>query len=158
MNEQEVRKKVEQAKRIVGGDPTDPFTHIAFEVVFRKLLEERESTEQIKRPPPAISKMQINELLASKNLKSHMDKVEAIAWHFLHQAGESCVTRKDILDAYSKARVPKPKNLTDVINQSVSAKRAHLTEALKKKNGQKAWQITPTGEKYIEEQLQITQQ
>lgn len=156
MNEQEVRSKIEQAKQLVGGDLADPLTRIAFEVVFRKLLEE--SARQVERPPAAIAKMQINELLASKNLKSHMDKVEAIAWHFLHQAGESCVTRKDILDAYSKARVPKPKNLTDVTNQSVSAKRAHLTEALEKKDGQKAWQITPTGERYIEERLQLTQQ
>lgn len=156
MNEQEVRKKVEQAKRIVGGDPTDPFTHIAFEVVFRKLLEERESTEQIKRPPPAIPKMQINELLASKNLKSHMDKVEAIAWYFLWQGSDDSVTRKDILDAYGKARMQKPQNLPDVINYSV--RRGHLVDALEKKDGQKAWSITPTGERYIEERVQLTQQ
>lgn len=154
MNEQEVRSKIEQAKQLVGGDLADPLTRIAFEVVFRKLLEE--SARQVERPPAAIAKMQINELLASKNLKSHMDKVEAIAWHFLWQGSDDSVTRKDILDAYGKRRMQKPQNLTDVINYSV--RRGHLVDALEKKDGQKAWSITPTGERYIEERVQLTQQ
>lgn len=156
MNEQGVRNKIQQAKEIVGGDPADPFTRIAFEVVFRKLLEEGESMRQVGKPSAVVPKMQVNELLASRSLKSHMDKVEAIAWHFLRQSGEDSVTRKDILDAYSKARMQKPKNLTDVINLSV--RRGHLTDAPEKKDGQKAWSITPTGERYIEERLQLTQQ
>lgn len=157
MNEQEVRKKIEQAKEIVSGDPADPFTRIAFEVVFRKLLEEEgESMRQVGKPSAVVPKIQINELLASKSLKSHMDKVEAIAWHFLRQGSEDSVTRKDIFDAYGKARAQKPQNLTDVTNSSV--RRGHLIDAPEKKDGQKAWSITPTGERYIEERLQLTQQ
>jgi len=150
MNEREIRQKIEEAKRLVGGDPSDAYTRLAFEVVFRKLLEETETTRAPEAMPRSIPKMQINEVLASKNLKSHMDKVEAIAWHFLRE-GDDSVTRKEILEAYGKARMKRPQNLTDVINQSV--KRGHLIDSPEKKDGEKAWCITHTGEKYVEENL-----
>lgn len=150
MNREEIRDKIEQAKELVGGEPADPFTRIAFEVVFRKLLEATEGAKTTQPTPLAIPKMHITEVLASKNLKSHMDKVEAIAWHFLRQ-GEDSVTAKDIFDAYARARLQRPKNLTDVVNQSV--RRGHLADSAGKKNDRKAWSITPTGERYIGETL-----
>lgn len=151
MNEQDVQAKIEQARKLVGGDPSDPLTQVAFEVVFRKLLEAGEIPTAEKRRPLIALQMQLSEFLASKNLKSHMDRVEAIAWYFLHENHENSVTSKDILDAYSKARMQRPKNLTDVINQCV--RRGHLVDAPGRKEGRKAWQITPTAEAYVEQQL-----
>jgi hypothetical protein len=154
MDEQEVQRKIELARQLVGGDAADPFRQIAFGVVFRKLFEETGREKVLQATPTATPKMQINEVLASKSLESHMDKVEAIAWHFLRQ-GEDSVNSNDIFNAYAKARMQRPKNLTDVINQSV--KRGNLTDSLEKKDGRKAWSITHTGEKYIEDLLGDTE-
>jgi hypothetical protein len=157
MDEKEVQKKIELAKQLVGGDAADPFRQIAFEIVFRKLLEDTVVEKATKEMPMELSTLQINEVLASKNLESHMDKVEAIAWYFLRQ-GEDSVTSKDIFEAYAKARLQRPRNLTDVINTSVSAKRGHLMDSPNKKDGSKAWSITRTGEKYIEDLLSNTEE
>jgi len=154
MDEQEVQKKIELARQLVGGDAADPFRQIAFEVVFRKLLEGTVIEKATKATPTELSTMQINEVLASKNLESHMDKVEAIAWHSLRR-GEDSVTAKDIYDAYARARLQGPKNLTDVINTSI--KRGHLLDSPSKKEGKKAWSITRTGENYIEDLLGSTE-
>lgn len=150
MDEQEVHAKIEQARRLVGGDAADPFRLIAFGVIFRKLIDGSEDLKEPQAKPAVISKMQINEILASKDLKSHMDRVEAIAWYFLRQ-GEDSVNSNNIFDAYAKARMQKPKNLTDVINQS--AKRGHLIDSPEKKDERKAWCITRSGESYIEQIL-----
>lgn len=150
MNKQDVQNKIEEAKQLVGRSAADPFTQIAFEVVLRKLMEEGEVEKVAQRTPSKIPKMYINEILTSKNVKTHLDKVEAIAWHFLRE-GDGSVNRKEILEAYGKARMKRPQNLTDVITQSV--KRSHLIDSPEKKDGEKAWCITPTGEKYVEENL-----
>lgn len=155
MNEQEIHSKIEQARKLVGGDASNPFSLIAFEVILRKLIDESESRGQSQAKPAITPDMQINEILASKELRSHMDRFEAIAWYFLRK-GDNSVNSNDIFDAYAKARMQRPKNLTDVINQS--AKRGHLIDSPEKKDERKAWCITRSGESYIEQLLRDSMQ
>ncbi len=150
MNKEQVTEKFNRARELVSSID-EPFRGRALEVVFRWLLDlelvgvhaGREAGE-----PPVRLTMQINEFLASKKLKSHTDKVLAIAYYYLHAKSET-VTRPEIEEAYATSRLPRPQNLSDVIAKCV--RKGYLVDSREQKEGQKAWQITPTGEKYVEE-------
>jgi len=151
MNKEEIKTKITEAIEVTQ-DIEEPYKSIAFQVILKKLIEEvpsptarRDLTEPVTAP-----RMQPSEFLASLKLKSQLDQFVAVAYYFL-RSGQESVTRAEIMDTLSKARLPRPKNPSDVIGKCI--RRAHLIEAVEQKDGQKAWQITPTGEKYVEEQL-----
>jgi len=150
MDKQQVTEKFNMARELVSGID-EPFRDLALEVIFRWLLDQeligvhplREAGGARVRPT-----MQINEFLASKKLKSHTDKVLAIAYHYLHAKGKP-VTSPEIEEAYITSRLARPQNLSDVVAKCI--RRGYLVGSREQKEGQKAWHITPTGEKYVEE-------
>jgi hypothetical protein len=153
MDKEEVQQKVEEAKALVGGDPRDPLTQIAFREVFRILLQpySQPSPGQVeRRTAPAPQTVQISEFLAQRKIDTETDRLVTILYYHLHNGRESS-TRAEILEAYATARFKRPTNLSDVIARCI--RKGHVIEALQKKDGQKAWQITVTGEKYVEEHL-----
>lgn len=153
MDSQEVRRKIEEAKQLVGGDPEDPFTQIAFREILHILLSESAQSviaERIGKGTEHIRGMRISEFLAQRKISTETDRVVVILYHQFHNGQESS-TRAEILEAYSAARTRKPTNLADVIARCI--RKGHIIEALEKKEGQKAWQITQSGERYVEEQL-----
>ena len=147
MNKEDITKKAAKAKELVE-DIEEPFKKIAFEVLFRKFLEEREAAPAT--TGVELTERSISEFLASKNCGSMVDQVTAIAYYFFH-TGQECVTRTEFLEALGKARLPRPKNISDVVARCIRG--GFLVDYPEKKDGQKAWQITPTGERYVEEQL-----
>lgn len=153
MNREEIKNRITEAIEITR-DIEEPYKSIAFEVIFRKLIEETPATSEGRDLPGSamVARMQASEFLASLSLRSQLDQVEAVAYHSLH-SGQESVTRAEILDTLRKARLPRPKNLSDVIIKCI--RRGHLVDAFEEKDRQKAWQITPTGEKYVEEQLKL---
>ena len=153
MDKDEVQQKVEEAKALVGGDPQDPLTQIAFGEVLRILLQpySQPSPSQVKhRTTLAPQTVQISEFLAQMKINTETDRLATILYYHLHNGRDSS-TRAEILEAYSTARVRRPTNPADVIARCI--RKGHVIEAPEKKDGQKAWQITVTGEKYVEEQL-----
>ena len=151
MNREEIKNRITEAIEITQ-DVEEPYKSIAFEVIFRKLIEETPATSEGRDLPGSaiVARMQASEFLASLNVRSQLDQFVAVAYYFL-RSGQESVTRAEIMDTLSKARLPRPKNPSDVIGKCI--RRAHLIEAAEQKDKQKAWQITPTGEKYVEEQL-----
>lgn len=154
MNREEVQKKIEEAKQLVGGDPQDPLTQIAFGEVLRILLQPSSEYVEVKKGVTTSAltaqRMQISEFLAQANIRTETTRVTAILYHHFHN-GQVSSTRAEILQAYSSARIRQPTNLSDVIARCI--RRGHIIEAPERKEGEKAWQITQTGEKYIEELL-----
>lgn len=150
MNEQQITEKFNKARELVSGIDAS-FRGLALEVVFRWLLDQElvsvHPLREVEGVPVRLTK-QINEFLASKKLKSHTDKVLAIAYHYLTAKGEP-VTKLEIEEAYSTSRLARPQNLSDVVAKSI--RRGYLVGSREQKEGQKAWHITTTGEKYIEE-------
>ena len=152
MNKEEITARMNEAIELTQ-DVEEPYKSIAIEVLFKKLLEGEMPSEAIKETlarPTKVASMQASEFLASLDLRSQLDQLEAVAYYFLH-SGQESVTRAEVMDTLSKARLPRPKNLSDVIGKCI--RRGHVIEAVEKKERQKAWQITPAGEKYVEEQL-----
>jgi|SRR3990170_1820092 len=147
INKEDVKGKIAEAVEITE-NLGEPFKSIAFEVILKKLVEGQISPSSA-RPssiPVVGANMQANEFLASLHLASQLDQLEAIAYHFLH-SDKDFVTRAEIMDTLAKARLARPKNISDVIGKCI--RRGHIIET--DRDGQKALQITPTGEKYIEE-------
>lgn len=152
MNKEEITARMNEAIELTQ-DVEEPYKSIAIEVLFRKLLEGEMPSEAIKETlakTTKVASMQASEFLASLDLRSQLDQLEAVAYYFLH-SGQESVTRAEVMDTLSKARLPRPKNLSDVIGKCI--RRGHIIVAAEDKGGQKAWQITPTGERYVEEQL-----
>jgi len=157
MNEDEIREKIATARRITQVDPQDPLTQIAFKEVLRLLLSPDVGASQISYGKRDLTlaiqaqRMQVNEFLATlRNLKTETDRVVAILYHYLHNDFEA-PTRSEILQAYDKARIPKPKNLSDVVARCM--RKGHVVQAMEPKDGQRAWKISATGETHVEETL-----
>lgn len=151
MNKEEIAERFAKAKELVSGIE-EPYQSLALEVVFRWLLEQVRGPAQPvgTAAEPAISpSIALNEFLASRKPMSHGDRVLLVAYYYLHSKNEP-VTRADIGEAYTIARTPRPQNLSDIIGKCVS--KGYLTEYPVGKEGKRAWQITQTGEKYLEEQ------
>lgn len=93
--------------------------------------------------------MQLNEFLASKKLNSHPDRIVAIAC-YQYRKGDGSITTKDVLDAYASARMKKPQNVHDVISTCI--RRGYLVDT-DRKEGVRAWLITPSGEAHVDTEL-----
>lgn len=154
MNREEVQKKIEEAKQLVGGDLKDPLTQIAFGEVLRMLLQPSSGYVEVKKGVTTgainVQQMQMSEFLAQANIKIDTDRLVAILYHHFYN-GQASSTRAEILQAYSNARIKQPTNLSDVMARCI--RKGHIIEATEQKEGKKTWQITQTGEKYIEEKL-----
>lgn len=153
MDREEIQNKIQRAKELVGGTPEDPLTQIAFGEVFRMLLQESLVMTREEAKLEIVHKVlptQISEFLAGKNVTTHLDRIVAILY-FNHHKGNELITVAELEEAYSNARVRPPRNFSDSLAYCI--RKGYIVEARGKKDGKKAWQITPTGEKFVEEEL-----
>lgn len=152
MNKEDIAEKFNMAKDLVS-DIEEPYQGLALEVVFRWLLDQAAGIAKAVGAPavPAIRpSMALNEFLASRRPESHKDRVLLVAYYYLYSKNEP-VTRAEIDEAYTLARMSRPQNLSDVIGKCVS--NGCLTEYPAGKESRRAWQITQTGEKYLQERV-----
>lgn len=96
-------------------------------------------------------KQSAKEFLLTKNPKSEVQKAIALAY-FLER--EECLASFNVPDleaAFRSAREKLPKNMNDVVNKNVA--HGFLMEAKGKKDSKKAWQLTSTGERFVENEM-----
>jgi hypothetical protein len=156
VDKEEIQNKIRLAKELVGGTPADPLTQIAFREVFRMLLQESSSIagEETKpRTKRGALPTQISEFLVGKNITTHIDRVVAILYYSYRKSNEPA-TIAELEEAYSNARVKQPRNFSDLLATCI--RKGYVVEARDKKDGKKAWQITLTGEKFVEEEMWLT--
>ncbi|MBK1867307.1 hypothetical protein [Taklimakanibacter albus] len=119
----------------------------------RKLEERIERLERILGgddvETPRARKLSAKEFLLTKNPKSEVQKVVALAFFLEHQEGVDVFNVSDLEAAFRSARERLPKNLNDAVNKNVA--RGFLMEASSKKDAKKAWQLTSTGERFVME-------
>jgi len=153
MDRAKIQSKIQEAKELVGGTPEDPFTQIAFREVLRILLQEHpvllEEKSGLKTEAVLLPK-QLSEFLAQKNIKSHVNRVVAILYYHYH-SGQESTTILELQEAYSSIRVKAPHNFSDLLARCI--RKGYVVGVLSEEDGKKAWQITPTGEKYVGEEL-----
>jgi len=152
MNGTETKAKIQAALQTVEG-LEDPYRPIAFREVLRRLLAEEAPSSK----PGGISKgdsgMPLNEFVASRRRKTLGDYTLSI-FHWSDGNGLTPLTSKEAFTAFATAHLKRPANVSDVIGDLVE--KGYLTEALEKKGGQKAFNITPSGKKYVETALEPT--
>lgn len=96
-------------------------------------------------------KMSAKEFLLTKNIKSDLQKTLALIYYLEVQEGMPSFNITDLLAAFQAAKEARPGNLSDAIGKNVA--RGFLMDASEKKDGKKAWTLTATGEKQVEEEM-----
>lgn len=96
-------------------------------------------------------KQSAKEFLLTKNPKSEVQKAIALAYFLEREDGVSPFNVADLETAFRAARERLPKNVNDVINKNIA--RGFLMEVREKKDSKKAWQLTSTGERFVESEI-----
>ncbi|MEX0800231.1 MAG: hypothetical protein WD379_03320 [Dehalococcoidia bacterium] len=161
-DERSVHDAFLEARDAVAKIEDEDYRKIAFQVVFARLLDASPATA----PAPAntgsrvardltaglvAQKLSVGEFLAHFNPGSYLESTAAIAYYFLHNLQQEGVTRQEFLASFRTARLTPPKNISDVIAQCI--RKGLLMDASERRNGQKAWAITQTGERLVENRL-----
>jgi hypothetical protein len=96
-------------------------------------------------------KLSAKEFMLSKKLKSETQKVLALAYFLEREEGVTSFNVSDLEVAFRSAREKLPKNMNDAVNKNIA--RGFLMGTSEKKDSKKAWQLTSTGERYVEHDL-----
>jgi len=103
--------------------------------------------------PAAVAgkKQSAKEFLLTKSLSSETQKVLALAYFAEREDGLASFNVSDLEAIFRAAREKLPKNMNDAVNKNVA--RGFIMEAAEKKDSKKAWQLTSTGERFVEEEM-----
>ena len=122
-------------------------------------LEERVSKLEkiISEPSPTAKttghtkQQSIREFLSSKELDGDTKKTLVIAYFYEVNQNNGPFNTDDIKAGFSSAKFKTPTNINDRVNQNI--KLGFIMEHEEKKDGKKAWVLTDSGEKEIENNL-----
>jgi len=155
VDSERIRDLIDQATAATEG-MDEPLRTAAFQTLLQWLLansptggspaarpEAAGSAARASSPPPTA-----NEFLASLAVGSHLDRIAAILYYNLHYASSDRMTREELLETYGRLRERRPANLSDILAKAI--RRGHVIDAAEAKDGRRAWQVTPTGERYVE--------
>lgn len=96
-------------------------------------------------------KVSAKEYLMTKQLGTETQKTLALGYYLEHIEGLPSFNVDDLVGAFQAAKEKRPKNMNDAVNKNVA--RGLLMEAAEKKDAKKAWVLTSTGEKHVEDEL-----
>ncbi len=101
--------------------------------------------------PTGAKPMSIREFVISKDPKTSVDTTLLIAYYLEKFAGVSPFNHDDLIRGFAEAKEPLPSNPSDMVYKNI--RRGFLTETKEKKNGMKAWIVTNSGERFVENSL-----
>lgn len=99
---------------------------------------------------PAVRVPTIDEFIQKSNPKKHFDKVLCLSYLLEEYKRLESFTVKDIEDAYKKARLVPPKNLSDYL---IKLKGKGLLIEIGKKEKLKSWRLSVDGMKFVKSLL-----
>ena len=105
-----------------------------------KLLEKR--PEEVKR------KLSIREFMLSKSPKTEKQKTLAIAYYLEKCDNLTSFNAKDLEGGFRRAKEKIPRNVNYEVIKNIQ--KGHVMEAEDKKDKRKAWCLTSSGEKYVD--------
>jgi hypothetical protein len=92
--------------------------------------------------------MSISEFFADAAADTHTARFACAAYYLLHSGKTEEFSVADILTAYGKVRLGKPKNASDVLADCI--KKGYFTDGPNSSAKLKTYAITPGGEKFVE--------
>lgn len=119
-----------------------------------KKLEEHEERisklESLFQTKPEVVKKEVSikEFILSKKPKSDIQKTLAIGYYLEKYEDSSSFNIRDLEKSFRAAKEKVPKNVGDKPQKNI--KKGHMMEDGEKKDNLKAWSLTNSGEKYVE--------
>jgi len=120
-----------------------------------KALEDRVAAlETLGVPAPAASttmakRQSPKEFLMAKAPKSVVEKTLTLAYYYEIVTGQGAFNINDLEALFRAAKEKLPANISDMANKNV--KKGHIMEDSDKKDDKRAWVLTATGERYVED-------
>ncbi len=96
-------------------------------------------------------KISAKEFLMTKELRTETQKTLVLGYYLEYMEGMATFNIDDLMVVFRTAKEKHPRNVNDVVNKNVA--RGLLMEVVEKKNSKKAWVLTSTGEKWVEEEV-----
>ena len=93
-------------------------------------------------------RMSLSEFMNTKNPKGHDDKILVFGYYIEKFEKSISVNVDDIKKCYQQAKIPPTKNIPTYT--SMLERKGYIMASEEKKDNKKAWQLTQSGEKYIE--------
>jgi hypothetical protein len=95
--------------------------------------------------------MSLKEFILLKNPNDDNTKTLCIGYYLEKYAEYTSFSTEDLKKAFGSAKEPHPGNINDRINKNIA--KGFMMEAEEKKNNRKAWMLTSSGEKFVENEL-----
>lgn len=105
------------------------------------------------RSPQNAKPLSLREFVLSKSPQTEVDAAIVIAYHLEKHDGISSFTSEDLKNGFAQAKEPSPVNPSEVLAKN--ARKGFIMDAPEKKKGLKAWVLTNTGERYVENGLKM---
>ena len=97
-------------------------------------------------------KMSVKEFLLTKNIDNDVKRTLTIAYFMEKFDNAESFNVEDLKKYFQLAKHQLPPNPNDKVNQGIGS--GFLMEATEKKDSKKAWTLTATGEKFVENNFQ----
>lgn len=114
-------------------------------------IEERLDQQAPTASSAPVKKTSAKEFLLTKSAKSEPQKLMVLAYYLERDSNVSSFNVADLEAVFRAAREKVPKNINDTVNKNIA--RGFLMEAKERKDSKKAWQLTSTGERFVEGEL-----
>lgn len=124
-----------------------------------KIIEKLEAIEQRLDKLEGVPRKQVNEgkilslkeFILNKKPSDDIQKTLVIGYYLEHYSGEKSFNVRDLVEGFRSARESVPGNVNNKVNINIS--KGHMMDAREKKDKLKAWVLTNTGEKFVDNQL-----
>jgi hypothetical protein len=94
-------------------------------------------------------KLSIKEFMLVKNPADDVQKTLVIGYYLEHFGEMSAFNARDLAEGFRAAREPVPANINDKVNLNIA--KAYMMAAEEKKNNLKAWVLTNSGDRFVED-------
>lgn len=103
----------------------------------------------VTKPKTEKKKLSIKEFILLKTPADDAQRTLYIGYYLENYDGLSCFNSKDLEEGFRKAKERVPININDKVNLNI--KKGYMMEASGKKDNLKAWTLTNSGQKEVEE-------
>lgn len=107
--------------------------------------------EGLPNKQPKGKKLSLKEFLLSKRPSDDVQRTLAIGYYLEHYESMDSFSARELTEGFRSAKEPPPININDKVNMNI--RKGHMMEAKEKKDKFKAWVLTSSGEKIVEEGL-----
>lgn len=102
----------------------------------------------VSKPPAIEKKLSIKEFILSKNPTNDIQKTLAIGYYLEKYEGLSSFNVKDLEKGFHDAKESAPENINYKV--IINIQKGYMMESKEKKDDLKAWNLTNSGEKLVE--------